>query len=489
MIITILLLQQTSASDSGFQHHSPKLREFASKIDRFVSRSPSSSVRPPPQVGGVFYPIGYGADPTGHNDSSDAIQNALNDAFQQLEDNKVFLMEKIKDLGGAVIDLQGGRYLISKPITFPPSGGGNLLIKEGSLRAGLGFPRDRYLVELITPKQSEVLIDKTDSVGKFQGSGCYYEDITFRDIMFDSGFSGGGLVVVDAARTRIINSYFLNFTSQAILVGIFFLLPGGHETFIEKCFIGQRPTIGSHKEEEHFSGTGIDLASNDNVITDTVIFAAQIGLLVRGQANMITGLHTYNKSWIFGGIGILMKVYAAYNRIVNCFIDYNPVVLEDPYFVLLTNNFFLGHAYVVLKSVNGRATGLTIANNFYTGFKGAETVKLEGEFNVIHDVVIEQNQARNMTMKSTAAKKMVAGKGTKWVADFSEELLFPNKIEHFQYSFVVLDRKKFPIHAATNVSGNVVVVESEDEVDAIVSVAVDQFNPITKNPNDVNFMS
>ncbi|CAN1343823.1 Polygalacturonase QRT3, partial [Linum perenne] len=366
------------------------------------------------QVGGVFYPIGYGADPTGHNDSTDAIQNALNDAFKQLEDEKVYLMNKIKDLGGAVIDLQGGRYLISKPITFPSSGGGDLLIKEGSLRATQGFPSDRYLVELIDRKRSEIL-----------GKGSYYEDITFRDLMFDSGFRGGGLMVVDAVRTRIINSYFLNFTSQGILV------QGGHETFIEKCFIGQRPTIGSHKEEEHFSGTGIDLASNDNVITDTVIFAAQIGLLVRGQANMITGLHTYNKSWIFGGIGILMKVYAAYNRIVNCFIDYNPVVLEDPYFVLLTNNFFLGHAYVVLKSVNGRATGLTIANNFYTG------------------------------------------------------------IEHFQYSFVVLDRKKKTNGGAwaTNVSGNVVVVESEDEVDAIVSVAVDQFNPITKNPNDVNFMS
>ncbi|CAN1343825.1 Polygalacturonase QRT3 [Linum perenne] len=475
-MITILLHRQASASASAsgsasgskFQHHSVNLRQYlAAKIDEIDSRSPQFLARPPPQVGGVFYPIGYGADPTGHNDSTDAIQNALNDAFKQLEDEKVYLMNKIKDLGGAVIDLQGGRYLISKPITFPSSGGGDLLIKEGSLRASQGFPSDRSLVELIAPKKS----------------GSYYEDITFRDLMFDSGFRGGGLMVVDAVRTRIINSYFLNFTSQGILV------QGGHETFIEKCFIGQRPTIGSHKEEEHFSGTGIDLASNDNVITDTVIFAAQIGLLVRGQANMITGLHTYNKSWIFGGIGILMKVYAAYNRIVNCFIDYNPVVLEDPYFVLLTNNFFLGHAYVVLKSVNGRATGLTIANNFYTGFKGAETVKLEGEFNVIHDVVIEQNQARNMTMKSTAAKKMVAGKGTKWVADFSEELLFPNKIEHFQYSFVVLDRKKFPIHAATNVSGNVVVVESEDEVDAIVSVAVDQFNPITKNPNDVNFMS
>ncbi|CAN1814572.1 Polygalacturonase QRT3 [Linum perenne] len=388
-------------------------------------------------------------------------------------------MEKIKDLGGAVIDLQGGRYLISKPITFPPSGGGNLLIKEGSLRAGPGFPRDRYLVELITPKQSEVLIDKTDSVGKFQGSGCYYEDITFRDIMFDSGFSGGGLVVVDAARTRIINSYFLNFTSQGILV------QGGHETFIEKCFIGQQPTIvRSHKEERNFTGTGIDLASNDNVITDIVIFAAEIGMLVRGQANMITGVHIYNKNLKFGRIGILIKKYGAYNRIVNCFIDSKKVVLEDPYFLTITNNFFVGHANILLRSIEGATTGLTMTNNIFRGPAGVPTVEIDGVFNRTHGVAIQQNKVENMTMRSTMALKTVSGKGTKWVVDFNDVLLFPNKIVHFQSSLAVLSKNKindghrFPIHAVTSVSGNVVVVESEDEVDALVSVVVDQLDPI-----------
>ncbi|CAN1190828.1 Polygalacturonase QRT3 [Linum perenne] len=390
--------------------------------------------------------------------STDAIQNALNDAFKQLEDEKVYLMNKIKDLGGAVIDLQGGRYLISKPITFPSSGGGDLLIKEGSLRATQGFPSDRYLVELIDRKRSEILINKTNDVGKFQGISSYYEDITFRDLMFDSGFSGGGLLVVQ----------------------------GGHETIIEKCFIGQRPTVGGLQIERNFTGTGIDLASNDNVITDTVIFAAEIGLLVRGQANMISGLHTYNKSWYFGGIGILLKVDATFNRIVNCFIDYNQVVLEDPYFVIVTNNFFLGHGFVTLKSIQGRATAVRITNNIFSGMANAHApiVDLDGDFTFVHDVAVEQNEARAFMIKSTTAKKKVAGKGTKWVVDFNDVLLFPNKIEHFQYTFAVLNNKnndgrhKFPIHAATNVSGNVVVVETEDEVDAIVSVEVDQFIPV-----------
>jgi hypothetical protein len=72
------------------------------------------------------YPIEYGADPTGENESSDAIMKAIEDAFEM--DNKgLELLPGIRDLGGAVIDFQGGNYKISKPITFPSSAG-NLVV-------------------------------------------------------------------------------------------------------------------------------------------------------------------------------------------------------------------------------------------------------------------------------------------------------------------------------------------------------------------------
>ncbi|KAB5564073.1 hypothetical protein DKX38_004127 [Salix brachista] len=70
-------------------------------------------------------PIKYGADPAGERDSSDAILKALNYAFRV--QNGIELLPGINDLGGVVIDLQGGSYRISKPIRFP-SGGGNLLV-------------------------------------------------------------------------------------------------------------------------------------------------------------------------------------------------------------------------------------------------------------------------------------------------------------------------------------------------------------------------
>ncbi|CAN1153832.1 Polygalacturonase QRT3, partial [Linum perenne] len=116
-----------------------------------------------------------------------------------------------------------------------------LQFKEGSLRVSPQFPSERLLVELISPK-SELLIYKTDDVGLFQGVENYYKDNTFRDILFDSSFHGSGIRVVDTARVRITNSYFLNFTSQGILV------QGGHETFISTCFLGQRPTSRTPRE-------------------------------------------------------------------------------------------------------------------------------------------------------------------------------------------------------------------------------------------------
>lgn len=74
----------------------------------------------------MFYPIAYGADPTGVQDSSDAILQALNDAFQV--QTTLQMLPGLKDLGGVVIDLLGGSYKISNPIRFPASGGANVVV-------------------------------------------------------------------------------------------------------------------------------------------------------------------------------------------------------------------------------------------------------------------------------------------------------------------------------------------------------------------------
>lgn len=68
----------------------------------------------------------YGADPTGKTDSTNAIIAAVTDALNGPSSG--FLMNGIVNLGGARIDLDGGNYLISRPIQFPVPGRGNLFV-------------------------------------------------------------------------------------------------------------------------------------------------------------------------------------------------------------------------------------------------------------------------------------------------------------------------------------------------------------------------
>lgn len=306
---------------------------------------------------------------------------------------------------------------------------------------------------------------------KLQNVGIYYEDITFRDILFDSSYRGGGLLIIDSARIRINNCFFLHFTTEGILV------KKGHETFISGCFLGQHSSVGGDSGEKDYSGTAIDLQSNDNAITDVVIFSAAIGIILRGQANMLTGVHCYNKATWFGGVGIMVKLAGnSQTRIDNCYLDYTGIVMEDPVQVHVTNGFFLGDANIVLKSIKGKILGLNIVDNMFVGTPKNmfPIVGLDGKFTQIDQVVIDRNNVIGMSLKSTVGKLTVDGNGTKWVADFSPFLLFPNRINYFQYSFYTQGVPQFTAHAITNISHNVVVVESERVVNGLVSVSVYQ---------------
>ncbi|MED6220564.1 hypothetical protein PIB30_046032 [Stylosanthes scabra] len=424
----------------------------------------------------VVYPAEYGADTSGARDSSEAIIKALEDAFSL--ESEAELLAGVKDLGGVLVDLQGGNYTISKPIKFPNSAAGNLVVHGGTLRASEEFPTDRHLVELWASSTQK--LPKTSSYDNLydkklqQPKGIYYEDITFRDILFDSGYRGGGIFVIDSARIRINNCFFLHFTTEGILV------QDGHETYISSSFLGQHSTIGGDPGERQFSGTAIDLASNDNAVTDVAIFSAAIGIILRGQANIVTGVHCYNKATGFGGTGILVKLAGnSQTRIDNCYMDYTSIVMEDPVQVHVTNGYFLGDANIVVKSIKGQISGLNIVNNMFTGNPNSKVpiVALDGEFGNVDQVVIDLNSVDGMGLRSTVGKQSVAGNGTKWVADFSGVLVFPNRINHFQYSFYSQggpDNNKFVNHAVTNVTNNVVIVESDKPVNGVVSFLVEQ---------------
>ncbi|KAJ9183329.1 hypothetical protein P3X46_007196 [Hevea brasiliensis] len=484
VVVWLLLLLLVEEKSCGMKQQN-KLREMEAKLQEIAAAEAtlysfaSLLVSETKQIGRVLYPTGYGADPSGEEESSDAILKALNDAFQL--QNGLELLPGINDLGGVVIDLQGGNYKISKPIRFPAAGGANIEVKGGTLRASDTFPEDRHLIEVWSPNSKP--LDNSDSIHdlpglrdrKDQGIGIYYEDIIFRDILFDSRYRGGGIFIIDSARIRINNCFFVHFTTQGILV------QKGHEAFISSCFLGQHSTVGGDKGERDFSGTAIELASNDNAITDVAIFSAAIGVLLKGQANILTGIHCYNKATFWGGIGVLVKQFASLTRIDNCYLDYNSVVIEDPVQVHVTDGLFLGDGNVVLKAIKGKISGVNIVNNMFNGNPKnmVPIVRLDGIFTSVDQVVIDKNNVNGMSLKSTTGRQTVAGNGTRWAADFSSLLIFPDMINHFQFSFYSSEKGLLPVHAAvTNVSNNVVVVESDKAVNGVVSIVVDQYNMV-----------
>lgn len=454
---------------SGVNHHEAmlKMKAFKASLTRHdsIASAPSSSPSPLPSQGlkkpRVYLVTSYGADPTGNSDSTEALLAAIADAANGPSEG--LLMKGISDLGGAQINLQGGNYMISQPLHLPVAGVGNLMIYGGTIRASNNFPSDGHLIDLSTSGESK----------KSSTSTSYnYEYITLKDLLLDSNFRGGGISVINSLRTNIDNCYITHFTTTGILV------QSGHETYIRNSFLGQHITAGGDKDERSFSGTGISLEGNDNAVTDVVIFSAAIGIMVTGQANMLSGIHCYNKATSFGGTGIYLKLPGlTQTRIVNSYMDYTNIVAEDPVQLHISSSFFLGDANIVLKSIKGVVNGVSIVDNMFSGLNnGVEIVKLDqskSHFNQIDQVIVDRNIVKGMKLKATAAKMSMHGNGTSWRFDFNKILLFPNLIKHVLYSFSAIGNT-FPNHAVRNASENCIVIESNEAVTANVFVTVDQ---------------
>ncbi|XP_073057510.1 polygalacturonase QRT3-like isoform X1 [Primulina eburnea] len=411
----------------------------------------------------VYHVTSYGADPTGKTDSTNAIIAAVSDALNG--PGSGFLINGIVNLGGARIDLDGGNYLISRPIQFPVPGRGNLFIQGGSLMASNEFPNDSYLIDLS-------LAASTNG----SDSEYYFEFVTLRDLFLNCNYRGGGIQVVKSLRINIDNCYITHFSTVGVSV------KGGHETSIRHSTVGQHITAGGDPAERNVTGIGIELAGNDNSITDVVVFSAAIGIMLSGQANTITAVHCYNKATGFGGTGIYIKLPGlAQTRIVNSYLDYTGIVAEDPVQLTISNSFFLGDAYVVFKSMKGVVSGVNIVDNMFTGSnKGIDTVQLDqtnGAFKQIDQVVIDGNNVNGMNLRSTIARRILQGNNSLWEADFNSALVFPDLIKRAYYTFIADDATSFPVHALRNISSNKVVIQSQTTVSASVHITADQGGP------------
>ncbi|XP_024378245.1 polygalacturonase QRT3 isoform X1 [Physcomitrium patens] len=427
----------------------------------------------------ILYVTDYSADPTGQYDSTRALQTAINEAFKIATRHE--LLPGIPDLGGVEIHLEGGDYIISYPLQFPSKGGGNLVIHGGTIRATFTFPRDGYLIEAWSAYSVSLRANQTKASLRERKQRSLplskeflaYEDIIIRDLLLDANFRGGGILLVDSIRVTVENVYVTHFESDGILV------EGGHETIIRDSFFGQFITTGKDPRESDFTGIGINLISNDNVVSDVVIFSAAYGIAVSGVGNFITGVHAYNKAARLGGVGIYLQLPGyTQTRIVGCHLEGTGIIAEDPLQLEISSSFFSDDANILLRSTkkSHAISYLTIINNMFTGSsRGVPVVQLDesaGRFTAVYDTIVDQNTAYGMNLKATVARATLASSYT-WRLNLNERLLFRDFIQNVQYSLYV-SSNYFPKHVLRSVKDNTVVVDSDTRVSGTVSVLVDQ---------------
>lgn len=75
----------------------------------------------------MYHVTSYGADPTGKNDSTESILRVFSDAYGSTSD--LSLIDGVRNLGGVQINLDGGHYLISRPLRLPGAGVGNIVVR------------------------------------------------------------------------------------------------------------------------------------------------------------------------------------------------------------------------------------------------------------------------------------------------------------------------------------------------------------------------
>jgi hypothetical protein len=361
----------------------------------------------------VVFPTAYGADPTGVADSTAAFAAAVaavvahNATGHKMSDG-------IADLGGVVLDLQGGAYLLSAPLAIPQFVG-NLRIIDGTLRASPSFPADRFVIEIgATPCNTP------------SGQGSCNENVGMSGLTVDGSLVAAGCISIAATMgaTLDASSAIFGFAQTGIL------LAGGHEAEISETWVAAY--FWSDPKKERNNAVGIKIAGNDHFVTNVIVFSAQIGVEVTGAANLINAAHTWNDATGNGGIGILNTM--SQNRFVGCYLDFTDLKLVGSGAQQLTvaDGFFLGDAQLVFAaSAPGQAVyGVSLAGNVWydCGQPALASNETLGTWTSVTDfsMVGTSYCGKDQTRAGLARATITTGGADSASVDFSRVLLFPN---------------------------------------------------------------
>ena len=381
--------------------------------------SPTLSPSPISSTTTVFFPTAYGADPLGVKDSTAAFAALMADFLSVNHSHR--LANGIVDFGGATIDLEGGDFLLSQPLTVPYCIG-NMRIQRGTLRASASFPSTSYLL---------VIGEGSTAACKATGQDTVMENVGVSELMLDGQQHAAGCLLISSIMGAVLgpNMFYLGFTAAGITV------QGGHEVQMINSWLGQYLYSDPLKEKGH--ARGIEILGNDHVVSDVVIDSALIGLYVLGAANLITNLHCWNEANPRGtGIWLDGAGYTQ-NRLIGVYMDFTDLKVVDPEHLVVTDSFFLGSGAIMLiaSSKNHQINGLSITDNEFDDGGGAAAIQLNqtaAQFTGLIDSRITGNMldstyhgaSTSASVRSTFTHSRAASNAT-YCVDLTSALLFP----------------------------------------------------------------
>ena len=362
----------------------------------------------------VIFPTSFGADPTGMTDSSPAFALVLTALLARATGKN--MSDGIADLGGVVLDLQGGDYLLSVPFALPQFIG-NLRIIDGTLRASSLFPPTRFIIEVgSSPCHTP------------SGQGSCNENVGMSGLTLDGSHIAAGCLKISSTMGATLDS------SSAIFgfVATGILLEGGHESMISETWVAAY--FWSDPKKERNNAVGISVAGNDHFVSNTIVFSALIGIDVSGAANKFTNVHTWNCATGNGGTGILN--HESQNIFIGIYMDFTDLVLRNAQQISVTNGFFLGGAQIVFEAqkANDTVLGVSILSNVWYDCSGPSLAVNEtggAFFSSIVDLdVIGTSFCGYSKIKATglpiATKVHTSNTDGTMSFDFTDVLLFPS---------------------------------------------------------------
>ena len=486
-------------------------RRHASRLLRMALPLPDSSSsedHAESSSSSVVSPFSFSADGSGKSDDSIALRRSIA-ALIRLGTGTRDKQGRV-DLGGAVLDLEGGIFSVSSTVHIP-AGYANFRVQRGTLVARANFSSDVAGPYLLKIGDSDAC---QSSSGGMNNKNCN-EDVSISEITLDCKHTAwGGLLVEDSMDVNVGPSIFV-----VGFPGVGISMSGSGAGFIHEAWMGEYPP-GSTIPRRNATGTGILLDSHEHDcdVNNVIIWSGRVGVNSTNGANRLQGVHTWNLAGSDGGTGI--RLHSGRGRVEQCYLDFAPLVIgcngsnakpETPNrwtasLAMIEGNIFLGTAALVLEAYKGNDMGGTAVhglvvtgNNWHSSHNVNHTVVLDetrGAFTGVYDTVIENNV---VGVEFEAGKNVPAGlhrstratlsatvmPGANYATlDFGNALVFESSVGINADEVRCALISKFPTALSAQVSGNSVTVFLAESVtkekgNVRVSCSVDQSQRLT----------